>query len=300
MTAAASVAAPDRADRRAPLAALILGACAIGFAPVLVRLAETGPAAAGFWRLAFALPMLAVLAARVDKAAFAPPSQAMLAAGLLFAGDLAFWHYGIRYTSVAKATVMSNLTPVVVTLAAWLAFRERPRRLFLAGLALAVAGAAAMALSKSNLPGRDPPLGDALSLATAFWYAFYFLAVRKAREQSSASRVMFWSSAVGAPILLVVALAMGEDILPAGPGGWAACLGLGVAHVVGQGAIAWALGRLPTATASVVVLVQPVVAALLGWLLFAERLTPVQALGGAAALAGVAFAQWAAGRKAAS
>ena len=58
-----------------------------------------------------------------------------------------------------------------------------------------------------------------------------------------------------------------------------------------QGSIAWALGRLPAATASVVVLVQPVVAAVLGWLLFAEALGPVQALGAAIALGGVVLAQ---------
>jgi drug/metabolite transporter (DMT)-like permease len=67
-------------------------------------------------------------------------------------------------------------------------------------------------------------------------------------------------------------------------------------HVAGQGSIAWALGRLPPATASVVVLIQPVVAAILGWLLFAEALGPLQALGGALALTGVVLAQ-AASRK---
>ncbi|RYF91517.1 MAG: EamA/RhaT family transporter, partial [Caulobacteraceae bacterium] len=75
-----------------------------------------------------------------------------------------------------------------------------------------------------------------------------------------------------------------------------ACLGLAIVHVTGQGAIAWALGRLPTATASVVVLVQPAVAALLGWLIFTEAMTPLQGLGALAALAGVALAQWAAAR----
>ena len=77
-----------------------------------------------------------------------------------------------------------------------------------------------------------------------------------------------------------------------------ACVGLGLMHVAGQGSIAWALGRLPAATASVVVLVQPVVAAILGWMLFAEALGPVQALGAGIALAGVVLAQMASRPKA--
>jgi drug/metabolite transporter (DMT)-like permease len=128
-------------------------------------------------------------------------------------------------------------------------------------------------------------------VSTALWYALYFLAVSQARQTAGASRIMFWSTLAGIPLMLGAALAMGEQILPAGPIGWAACLGLGVMHVAGQGSIAWALGRLPPATASVVVLVQPVVAALLGWLLFSEALSPVQSLGGAVVLTGVVLAQ---------
>ena len=64
-------------------------------------------------------------------------------------------------------------------------------------------------------------------------------------------------------------------------------------HVAGQGSIAWALGRLPAATASVVVLVQPVVAAALGWVLFHELLGTWPAVGAAVALGGVVLAQWA-------
>ena len=132
-----------------------------------------------------------------------------------------------------------------------------------------------------------------LSLATAIWYALYFLAVSAARRREAATRIMFWLSLTGAPLLLVSALLLGEQMLPATAAGWAACAGLGVIHVAGQGSIAWALGRLPPATASVTVLVQPVVAAILGWLLFNELFSAWQTVGAAVALAGVVLAQWA-------
>ena len=266
------------------------GACVIGLSPILVRLTQTGPAAAGFWRLAFALPILTAMTwrgrTRVDA-----PSRLAIAAGVAFALDLGFWHYGIKYTSVVNATVLSNLTPVVVTAFAWLVLKERPRPLFLLAVAAAVGGAILMASQREGAPGLDPPLGDALSASTALWYALYLLAIGAARKRESTSVLMFWSSLIGAPLMLIGALALGERIVPAGAPGWAACIGLGVMHVAGQGAIAWAMGRLPTATASVAVLVQPIVAAGLGWVLFAEVMTPVQALGGAVALGGVVLAQ---------
>jgi drug/metabolite transporter (DMT)-like permease len=209
----------------------------------------------------------------------------------MFALDLSFWNYGVRYTSVANSTVLANLTPVVVTAIAWAFLGQRPRRLFLLALASATAGAWLMAREAPGGAGLAPRLGDALSASASLWYALYMLAISQGRKQETASALMFWSSAAGAPLVLAAAVALKEPILPAGPAGWAACAALGLVHVAGQGSIAWAMGRLPAATVAVAQLVQPVIAALLGWLIFAEVVSPLQALGAAVALAGVVLAQ---------
>jgi drug/metabolite transporter (DMT)-like permease len=289
-----AVATPDaNAERWRAVGVLVFGACVIGLSPILVRLTQTGPAAAGFWRLAFAMPLLAIMTRRTSGP-LGRPSKIAMVAGVMFALDLGFWHYGIKYTSVTNATVLSNLTPVVVTAFAWIFLKQRPRALFLLAVAVAVGGAWMMAVGKSG-GGHlvNPALGDAFSATTALWYALYFLAISEGRKTEGASRLMFWSSVVGLPLMLVAALSLREQITPTALAGWAACLGLGLMHVAGQGSIAWAMGRLPTATASVVVLVQPVVAAWLGWILFGEALGPLQAAGAAVALAGVVLAQWA-------
>ncbi len=283
---------------RAPaIAALVAGALAIAFSPIFVRLTGTGPAAAGFWRLALAIPLLGMAAfvGRRPGGAHGPRPLTLLA-GLFFALDLGFWHYGVKFTTVANATILSNLAPVVVAAAAWPLLGERPGKGFVAGLALAVAGCWAIAAAGGGGAGLNPRLGDALSVSTAVWYAGYMLCVRKVRAEQSAPDVMFWSTVTGAPLLLIAAAVLGEQVMPRTLGGWGACLGLGAVHVAGQGSIAWALGRLPAATASVVVLVQPVLTAILGWMIFAEAMQPLQMLGAAAALAGVVIAQLAAAR----
>lgn len=289
-------------SRASALLVLIASACVLGFAPILVRLADAGPAAAGFWRFAFALPWLLAVTARPRFLAgggegIGRPSGWMALAGGMLVLDLAFWHYSIALTSVANATTLTNLTPVVVTLVGWWVFRDRPRALFLVALAAAIAGAVTMSLGADGRQGSNPPLGDAFAAITALWYAGYFIAVKAARGRYSAGRVMLWSTAIAAPGLLLAALVLGEQVLPGSWGGWAACAGLGLMHVVGQGGVAWALGRLPAALTAVTVLIQPVVAALLGWLIFAETLTPVQALGGAVVLAAIVLAQWASTQK---
>jgi len=62
--------------------------------------------------------------------------------------------------------------------------------------------------------------------------------------------------------------------------------------VAGQGGVTWALGRLPAAITAVTILIQPLVAAGLSWLIFGETLAPVQSLGGALVRCAIVLAQW--------
>lgn len=289
------------ASRASALMVLIASACVLAFAPILVRLTETGPAAAGFWRFAFALPLLLLLTARPQflgggAEGVGKPSKWMALAALFFVLDLSFWHYGIVMTSVANATVLCNLTPVVVTLFGWIVFKDRPRRLFVAAIGLAMGGAFAMSAGADGNQGTNPPLGDLFSLSVALWYAGYFLAVKAARATAGAMRIMLWSTALGTPLLLGVALGLGEDLWPATAAGWAACAAMGVMHVLGQGGVAWSLGRLPASLTAVTILIQPVVASGLGGLIFHETMTPVQMAGGAVVLAAIVLAQWSSAR----
>jgi drug/metabolite transporter (DMT)-like permease len=218
----------------------------------------------------------------------------MVLAGVFFALDLAFWHYGIVMTSVANATVLCNLTPVVVTLFAWLVLKQRPARLFILALVLAMGGAFAMAAAADGRQGASPVLGDILSLTVSLWYAGYFLAVQRARTRAGAMQVTFWATVVGVVPLGLLAVWLGEAMVPATLAGWAACVGMGLMHVAGQGGVAWSLGKLPAAVTAVIILIQPIVASLLSWWIFGETLTPVQALGGALVLAAILLAQWSA------
>lgn len=281
------------------LAVLTAGVCTLALTPIFVRLTGVGPAAAGFWRMVLALPFLAIpLLAGGAGAALRPPSPVLVAAGVLFALDLFCWHMGVKLTSVANSTTLANLAQVFVVVGAWLLFKETPRRLFLLGLALALGGVWVMAAARGGGgQGSNPFFGDLVSLGAAFWYAGYILVVHRARADLGPLRIMIWTSLISAPLLLAGSFATHERFAPVSAIGWAACAGLGLVHAVSQGAIAWALGRVPAATASVVMLLQPVFAALLGWLILAEALVPMQAIGGAAALAGVGLAQIAAARK---
>lgn len=277
------------------LPALFAGAIGIAFAPILVRYSEVGPVATAFWRMALALPLLALWASMQSRGAETPGRRAgsamALLAGLFFAADLAVWHWSIRLTSVANATFLANLAPVAVTLGAWLLLRERAKPVFFVGLALALAGAAL--LVQANVGGPDAVLlGDALGILTAFFYAGYQLCVKRLRDTQSTARIMLISGVACAAVLLPLALASGEAILPTTATGWLVVAALAVVcQFAGQSLIAYAVAHLSASFSSVSLLLQPVAAAGFAWLLFGEALAALQWLGAAAVLAGIYLAR---------
>ena len=277
------------------LAALLLGATCIALSPIFVRVADTGPTASAFWRVALAVPVLwlfTLTRSNSQPASYPGRWKLLLAAGFAFAGDLAFWHASIQLTSVANSTLLANLASIFVTLAAWLAFGQRPTRQFLAGLAAALLGVALLVRTSLEFSASGL-LGDALGVVTAIFYAGYILAVKALRDRGeTALRLMAVSTTLTAVMLLPVALASGEQMLPAGARGWLVLLGLAlVSHASGQGLIAYALAHLPAQFSSVSLLFQPVMAALFAWLLLAEPLGALQVLGGAIVLAGIYLAR---------
>ncbi|WP_374440616.1 DMT family transporter [Stella sp.] len=278
---------------RLALLALAAGAACIALSPILVRLSEVGPTVTAFWRAALAVPFLAALVAfsgRAPRAIRAGDRWRLAAAGLFFAGDLAFWHWSIRFTSVANATLFANFAPVFVAAGAWLLFAERPGGRFLAGLALAFAGAFCL-LGESLRVGGDHALGDGLGLATALCLSSYLLVVRSLRARLGAAGIMLWTSLATAAVLLPVAWLSGEEFWPATPAGWAVLVGLGLlSHALGQGLIAFALAHLPAGFSALALLLEPVLAALFAWLWLAEGLAVLQWLGGVAVLAGIGVA----------
>ncbi len=276
------------------VAALLAGAVAIASSPLFVKVSETGPVATAFWRVALALPVLwawsAIESRGQHAASFTANRRLMIAAGLLFAGDLAVWHWSIVLTTVANATLLANLAPIFVTLAIWLFYRRRPGGLFLAGMAVALTGVVTLLGGGVQVSGTALA-GDVLGVVTAMFYAGYQLAVTRLRERASTASIMAWSGLVTACVLLPLALASGEQILPATATGWLKLVGLAlISQAAGQSLIAYAMAHLPATFSSVGLLLQPVIAALFAWVLLGETLGSIAIAGGVAVLVGIAIA----------
>ena len=274
------------------LAGLLAGACAIAFAPILVRFSEVGPVATAFWRILLALPVAFLWLAAERRGAAAPLRWRPLAlCGLFFAGDLAVWHVSLKLTTVANSTLLVNMAPIFVTLGAWLLFRTRVTATFLLGMALGLGGAALLAAASAGFSSGHLR-GDALALVAAVSYAGYILAIKTLRDTLGTGTIMALSGVFTCLGLLPATLLLGESVVPQTARGWAVLILLAlVCQLAGQSLITWAMRHLPASFSAVSLLLQPVVAALLAWVLLAEAVGCLQALGAAAVLAGIYVAR---------
>jgi drug/metabolite transporter (DMT)-like permease len=288
------VAAQDN-SRAVAFVALVLGALAMGISPTFVRLAEVGPFAGAFWRVFLALPFLyvwAMIEERGKPQGSVPRfPKATILAGVMFTGDLFFWHLAIFNTSVANATFFATTAPLFVAGAGFFVFGRKLSSAEGLGIVLCIAGGGV--LIWESLGGSSHRVaGDLYGVATAFFFGIYFLAVERARQLQGAGRLIFESSLITAGFLLVVALIAGDDFLPETTTGYAALLGLGViSHFGGQGLLAVALGRLPALFSSLVIFLEAIAAALFAWLVLEEQLSVMQGLGGLVILIGIAVAR---------
>jgi len=276
--------------------ATIIGALAVGLSPIFVRVSDLGPEASAFYRAFLAIPVLWVwrladlknpMATRVKFS-----DQLLLAVpGLLFAGDLAFWHASIKLTSVANATLLANFAPIFVTIGGYLLFRERVTKIFVVGMVMTIIGAGFL-VGNSFAYSASSVLGDGFGLITGMFFAAYILAIGRLRVKFSTAALMFWGTIWTALFLFPVALFGADNLVPLSMIGWAVLIALAwVSHVLGQGLIAYALAHLPAQFSSVTIVLEAVFAVAFGWIILAEKLEIVQWIGIVVVLTGIFVAQ---------
>lgn len=290
----------DKINLSKGVAAILLGGVAIGSAAVFMRLAPVSPPSSAFWRVAISVPVLGLLFLIKQKRNPSPAQKQettkpmiwpMVWVGLWFAADLFFWHWSVMRTTVANATLLAILASVFTIAIGFLFFGQRVSRVFLLGLVLALTGAVFL-VGQNFAFKTDYLFGDFLGLLTAFALTGYLITASRARQQCDTIELMLGSAFFCALALLPIALWQDGAFIPAAPTGWLPLLGLAVVtHCMGQGLLVYGLAHVPAAVGAIGLLIQPVVAAVFAYFVFAEALGLLQIFGGILILGGIAVTQ---------
>ena len=259
--------------------ALILANLFLAAGPWMVRLADVGPVAAGFWRLALAVPLLTVLALWQSEGQARPSGKlvwAIAIGGLFFAADLAAWHVGILQTKLANATLFGNFASFLFAIYGFVLLRQAPGRVQGGALLLAAFGTALL-LGRSYELSPEHLAGDLFCILAGLFYTFYLIAVDRARRTLAPFPTLAIATAAGALPLLLFALLLGEQVLP---GDWGPVILLSIgSQLFGQSLLVFAMGHLSPVVTGLGLLTQPIAAAAIGWVVYGERLGPFDVAG---------------------
>lgn len=303
----ASVTAAPTARRIIPT--LLLGLLAVSTAAVLVRLAgEAIPGSGGafglsvrdslaiaFWRISlaclFLLPVWMSAQRRASIAAL-PTAQRrrLLGGGLLLGAHFALWLSSLAYTSVASSVLLVTTTPIWVgLLSPWVVGERLSRRTWL-GIAVALLGSAVVAFEPGGGNYPQAMLGNALAVGGAIAASGYLMLGRRVRTSLG-----FWvytaATLAGAwAVLAAVVVALGITVWGYPPTVWALLILLAlVPQLLGHGSLTFVLRWVGADIVAVVLLGEPIGAALLAWLLLTELPEPSAWLGGPLLIAGMAI-----------
>ena len=262
-------------------AALLAGNIAIAFGPLLVRFADSGPIATGFWRLALATPFLFFVGYRFGfRFSALGKSTIWLAtiAGLFFGVDIILWHIGIFQTKMANATLFANCASLILVVYGIFVARKMPSKWESAAVLFAFVGAALLMGQSLDLS----PLhfqGDILSLAAGLTYTVYLVLMMRVRQNTESWGALGMASAVAAVILLTGSIVAGEQVIPTV--WWPVILLAFTSQFFGQGCLTYALPHFSPLVIGLALLFQPALSAAAGWLAFGETLTAMDFIGSA-------------------
>ena len=278
-------------------AVLAVGCLALG--GVFVRLSEAGPIATGGFRSLIAAPMLLLLDTGVGLRRRSRARERMplrdhvtiALGGALLAIDLCLWNMSFFHTTLAESNLLANLVPFAAAIYGWVLFREVPDVRLVSPAILAIGGLLLLTPVGVHM---DPEhlLGNAMALATAFFYTGFLVVAQGLRKRYPAPRIMALLSLWCAAVCLAVAILRGENLLPRSAEGWLLLVVLALtSQILGQTLMAHAMHFVSLQLGSLFALLQPVAAAVYAYILFSETLTLPQLLGVVVLIASIYWAK---------
>lgn len=272
----------------APVVVLCIALLGVSGGAIFVRLAEAPPLAIAAWRIGLAACVVVplALAFSTSRSASLHAQRAAVGAGVLLALHFATWIASLAYTSVAQSVVLATTAPI------WVALLGRVlgiARVNAAGwLAIALCAVGSAVIAGGDLAGGGSWRGNALALAAAVCMGAYLLLAQSAQRELDFLGFVARSYGSAAVALWLAMLASGTAATGYAPDTWLAFAGLAiVSQLVGHGGANWSLRHLPPAFVALVLVGEPILASVLAWWLFDERIGALLWLGGGLILGGI-------------
>lgn len=278
-----------------PIIAIVISTIAIASSLVFVKLSEVNATSTLMLRMFVAGSILSFLYDKKDK--ILPESLKrtkmmfflLVLSGIISSIDLLSNHWAANLTSIANTTILMNTSPIFVALIAYLFFGEKISMGNVIILLITIFGASLLVLENWTLEvGWASRVGDLLAINSALFYAIYLVLVKSLRNYFSSKEIMIWNSFTCGLFLLPIVIISDSQMLPSSLFGYIIILLLAIiSQIMGHGLMTYALKYVNVVFASISTMARPVVAIILGYLIFDESITLIQILGLIIVLGGI-------------
>lgn len=212
----------------------------------------------------------------------------MLVAGFVLFMGSGLQQAGLEFTTVGNAGFITGVYVVLIPILLTLFWRERISKMIWAAAAATAVGV--------YLLSMGGPLqlntGDLLMLLGAFMWALHVIVIGKAVKNVPVLDFVIGQNIFCGLLNLVSGLAFQSDTLPGLLPNWLPILYLSlISTAVGFTLQAYGQRHAPPADAAIILSMEAVFAALIGWIFLHEQLTLLQLLGCALILAAIIFSQ---------
>ncbi|MGD1701358.1 DMT family transporter [Dapis sp. BLCC M229] len=286
---------------------LVVAVITLSFAPILTRITENelGPYATvfnRFWITSLALILVNGIKILWDKQSDRSSTNFQETYTLkdffyLFLGAivdtacLVTWAWSLTKTTVANSNLLHNMTPIFAVLGGWLLLSQSFGSRFLIGTILALGGSLIIGFQDFHL-AKNTLIGDSIALVSAIFYAGAILVTEHLRVKFKTTTILIWNSCLSCLFLLPFTLLFEDRLLPVSLSGWLAVISLGIlCSLIGVGALYYSLKQFSSGFVSLIMLLEPVIAAFLAWAIFAEELSLLNGLTFVLVLSGIYLAK---------
>jgi drug/metabolite transporter (DMT)-like permease len=273
-----------------PVVAACVAVVFLGLPPVLTRSIDAAPAVIVLARLWTIVPMWYLVMRSSGKRLTRQVARMSLPSGVFFGASTVLSTEAFKTTSIANATLIPSIQPVVImVLAAYFFGERRARRDFLFA-ATALGGVLAVVLGAGQTSGATRH-GDVVSVAALIAFVAYLLRLKKIRNAGIPVMpymlsMLTWAAIVVTPWALAVS---GTGFARIGARDWALVLATNLSSfIIGHSLLTWAQASVDVSTTALLQLASPVISTLGAWWIHDQRLAPAQIVGGGVLLASLA------------
>ncbi|SIS56839.1 DMT family transporter [Salimicrobium flavidum] len=273
-------------------AVLAVAVLSISASAIFVRLAGDVPAAIiAFYRLGIAVAIMTpwVIVKHRNHLASITKKDALssMLSGIFLAAHFILWFESLKYTSVASSVVLVSLQPIFAFLGTYFFFRERFTAGAVLSMMIAITGSVIIGWGDFQA-GGDALYGDILALLGGMMVTGYFLIGQSVRKRLTLTSYTWLVYGMAAIALFIYNLPSLSSFSGYSGNQWLIFLMLAlIPTFLGHSLLNWSLKWVSTSKISMAVLLEPVGASILAYLLFGESLSWSQVLGGAVVIFGL-------------